>query len=168
MASPSSSLSSSQLLLALHETLHLNQKDLAALLGVSPRTVSRAYKGGMTFLPSTCEKLARACHPHDRGLAAHLAARAGKTLIDLGLEAPPPPAVLPPPRAPAALHRHVVDAGVSVAAEAMASTPQAMRRAVLAAFERAVALGMTSEEVVAAMAPSNASPAGKASKATKG
>ena len=153
------SLTGSQLLIALQDTLRLNQRELAELLGVSPRTVSRNYRSGMTLLPQTCERLARTCHPHNRALAVELAARAGKTLVDLGLEAPPPPAVLPPPRAPAVLHRHVVDAVVSVAAEAMQSTPQAMRPAVLAAFERAVALGMTSEEVVAAMAPVKASKA---------
>ncbi|HEY1697398.1 MAG TPA: hypothetical protein VGG39_34790 [Polyangiaceae bacterium] len=54
---------------------------------------------------------------------------------------------------------------VAVAAEAMQATPQAVRGAVLAAFERAVALGMRAEEVLAAMAPAPAAPQGSAAPA---
>jgi hypothetical protein len=152
-----------QLMVGLIETLHVNSVGLAEVLGVSPRTITRYWKRGGSMAPSKAAELARKVHPVHRALAVELAAHAGRTLVELGIEAPPPPAVPPAPRAPAALHRHVVDAVVAVAAEAMQATPQAVRGAVLAAFERAVALGMTAEEVLAAMAPTKgAKPAAKA------
>jgi hypothetical protein len=151
---------SQQVMIAIQETLQLNQRELAEFMGVSPRTIIRYYKHGGTFVGSGYEKAARAVHPHDRGLAMELAAHAGKTLVDLGLEVPPAPAgplvPLPgpasPPR-PSPRPSHLTDSIVCVAAEAMQTTPQATRPAVLAAFERAVALGMTAEDVLAAMTP---------------
>ncbi len=148
-----------QIMSRLMDSLHVNQTGLARLLGVSTRTVARHWRGGGVLLPSTAEQLARAAHPHDRALAVELAGRAGKTLVQLGLEAPPAPAAPAAPapeRAPRALHRHVVDAVVSVAAEALQSPPQAVRAAVLAAFDRATALGMSAEDVVAALTPPRA------------
>ena len=143
-------------LFRVQKALKVNQKRLAEILQCSPRTVIRYYQRGGFLLPSKYEKLATLCHPHDRALAAELAARAGKTLIDLGLERPPPPplpppAPAPPPR-PAHAPRHLVDSIVCAAAEAMQSPPHAMRPALTAAFERAIALGMTAEDVLKGMA----------------
>ncbi|HEY6459632.1 MAG TPA: hypothetical protein VIY73_05750 [Polyangiaceae bacterium] len=159
-----------QLMVALIETLHVNSVGLAQVLGVSPRTITRYWKRGGSLAPSTAAELARHVHPLNRALAVELAAHSGRTLVELGIEAPPappapPPATPPAPRAPAVLHRHVVDAVVAVAAEAMQATPQAVRGAVMAAFERAVALGMTAEEVLAAMAPAAPSAPAKAARA---
>jgi hypothetical protein len=158
-----------ELLLRMQRTLHLNQRELGELIGVSSRTMIRYYQRGGTILPHTYEKLAIACHAGDRALAAELARRAGKTLVEMGLEkppAPPPPPSPPPapatppaPPRPQPTARHLADSIVCVAAEAMGATPQAARPAVIAAFERAVALGMTAQDALDAMAPTPLPPA---------
>jgi transcriptional regulator with XRE-family HTH domain len=139
----------------LQETLQVNQKELAKLLGCSSRTVIRYYRGGGTILPTTYERLARAVHPHDRDFAVELAANAGHTLVTLGLEPPPPPPAPPSPPIPvrpAPSSRHMVDSIVCAAAEAMQTAPHVVRPALVAAFERANALGMTAAEVLRGMA----------------
>jgi hypothetical protein len=133
--------------------LHMSQRELGELMGCSRRTIIRYMSSGAVLVPATWEKLARACHPHDRDLAAELATRAGQTLIGLGLEKPPappaaPPAPPPPPARPAPSSRHLVDSVVCAAAEAMQTPPHTMRPALVAAFQRAVALGMTMEGVI--------------------
>ncbi len=140
-------------LAVVQKTLRINQRQLAELLQCSERTVNRYYGGGGYISPSTYARLATACHPHDRAVAAHLAERGGQTLESLGLErpaAPPAPApAAPPTPAPA----HLADSIVCAAAEALDASPRTMRPAVRAALERMVALGMTAGEVLAAMAP---------------
>jgi transcriptional regulator with XRE-family HTH domain len=138
-----------QLLLRAQESLHLNQKQLGALLGLSSRTIGRWYRGGGGLYPGACEKLARATHPLDAALAKDLAARGGTSLVALGLEKPPAPSVVKGELTP--LPAHLADSIVCVAAEAVETTPKAMRPALVAAFERALALGMTAEEVLGAM-----------------
>lgn len=158
-----------ELLIDVQLALHLNQKELAELLGCSRRTIIRYYQRGGTILPREWETLARAVHASDRKLAAELAAAGGQTLLGLGLESPPPlpapatapvaPAPAPPPpvaaprREPSS--RHLADSIVCAAAEAMQSTPQATRPALVAAFERAIALQMSAEEVLAALIASD-------------
>jgi hypothetical protein len=137
----------------LQRTLGLNQKKLAELLGYSSRTISRYYDGGGTLSPATYEKLAAAVHPHDPAFAAELAAHAGKTLVGLGLERPPPPPSPPVPARPVPTQRHLVDSVVCAAAEAMQTPPHTMRPALTAAFERVLALGMTAEQALAGMTP---------------
>jgi hypothetical protein len=138
-----------EMLYRLQQTLRINQKQLAELLGCSPRTIIRYYDRGTTvFLPSQYENLARAAHPIDRALAAEMAGYAGKTLVDLGLESPPAPPAPPAPERTAPSSKHLVDSVVCAAAEAMQTPPHAMRPALVAAFERAVALGMTMEGVI--------------------
>jgi hypothetical protein len=61
----------------------------------------------------------------------------------------------------------MADSVVCVAAEAMQATPQAIRPSILAAFERAVALGMTAEEVLQAMLPEKPEGATKPAKGGK-
>jgi hypothetical protein len=138
-------------LLRVQKTLPVTQKGLARLLGCSSRTVIRYYQRGGVLLPGAYERLATACHPHDPAFAAELAALAGKTLVELGLEPPPPPPPPPPPRLVATSSRHIVDSVVCAAAEAMQTTPQAIRPALKAAFQRAMALGMGAEEVLRGM-----------------
>jgi transcriptional regulator with XRE-family HTH domain len=140
----------SLLLIQAQRTLGVTQKGLAELLGCSSRTVMRYQHGGGYLLPSHYETLARACHPHDASFAAELARHAGKTLIELELERPPAP-----PTTSAPTHGHLLDSIVCVAAEAMQTTPQAMRPGLKAAFERVVALGLSAEQVLGAMAPTS-------------
>ena len=135
----------------------LTQKEFGELLGVHRRTVIRWLGGGTTLLPSQCQKIAIASYARDRELAADMAARAGTTLGELGLEKPPPPPLPPPappapPPRPAPSSRHMVDSIVCAAAEAMQMTPQAARPGLLAAYERTCALGMSAEEVLQALA----------------
>ena len=140
-------------LIRLQDTLHMNQRELAGLLGCSTRTVIRYLHGGGILLPSTYERLARAVHPHDRAFATELAANGGYTLVSLGLEQPPSPPSPPVPPRPVPTSKHLVDSIVCAAAEAMQTPPHAMRPALMAAFERAFALGMTAEEVLKGMTP---------------
>jgi hypothetical protein len=149
-------------------TLNLNQKELARLMGCSSRTIIRYYKRGGVLAPNTYAELAAACHPHDVALAAHLAQEAGKTLVSMGLQSSPAghgdsPAVAP--RGPSPSGKHLVDSIVCAAAEAMQTPPHAMRPALMAAFERAFALGMTAEEVLKGMA---VEPAAKGTKGKAG
>jgi len=147
------------LLSDVQRALHLTQDKLGELMGRSRRTIIRYYQRGGIILPDTWEQLARAVHPHDRALAAELAAAAGQTLVSLGLEVPPaPPGPAAAPPAPARSRRrepttkHLVDSVLCSAAEAMNASPQAVRPAVAAAVERMIALEMSPEEVLAALA----------------
>jgi hypothetical protein len=148
---------SKELIIRAQFGLGLTQKTLGALIGCSRRTIIRYQSHGAVLTPATWEKLARAAHAKDRALAADLAAKAGHTLVSLGLEAPPPPPAPPaPPPRPAPSAEHLADSIVCAAAEAMQATPQAARPAVVAAFERAVALGLSAEEVLRTMKPESA------------
>ncbi|HEY3822598.1 MAG TPA: hypothetical protein VGL81_35780 [Polyangiaceae bacterium] len=132
------------ILVRLQSTLRLEQKDLAKLLGCSSRTISRNARAGSHLLTGRHATLAATVYPHDREFAAELAAMAGKTLAGLGIEAPPN-------RGPTT--KHLVDSIVCAAAEAMQTPPSLMRPALVAAFERAIALGMRAEDVLRGMAP---------------
>jgi len=144
---PTRTASVPELFLRVRTALHLSQQKLGDLIGSSRRTILRAEQRGKIVLPTTWETLARATHPRDRALAAELAAAAGHTLVSLGLEGPPAPVGLPT----ALSSKYLVDSIVCAAAEAMQTPPHAMRPALTAAFERAVALGMTAEDVLRAM-----------------
>lgn len=147
-----------ELLSDVQRTLLLTQEQLGRLMGLSRRTIIRYFQRGGTVLPNDWETLARAVHAHDRALAAELAAAAGQTLVSLGLESPPaPPAPAPAPRAPAPAPRrepsaqHLADSVLCAAAEAMNASPRAVRPGIAAAVERMIALGVTPEEVLAAL-----------------
>jgi transcriptional regulator with XRE-family HTH domain len=157
--------------------LHITQKELAELLGVARRTISRWE--GRESIPSASQLhvLARAVHPHDAALAAELAAEGDATLEGLGLRPPapaPPPAPVaaappvpaappsevrgPPPRAFPRVE-YLIDSIVHVAAQALdgedaGRDPIGTVRAVLrVAFARASALGLTVDEVRGALSP---------------
>ena len=49
--------------------------------------------------------------------------------------------------------RHMADSVVCAGAEALQMSPHAMRSALVAAFQRTVALGMSAEQVLGAMLP---------------
>jgi hypothetical protein len=143
------------LLDAVRKELILSQAKLGAIIGRERRTVMRWQHGKRRPYPWDWERMARAVHPRNRALAAQLAAAAGQTLVSMGLEAPAPPPA-PPPAAPAPAGpapRHLVDSIVCAAAEAIQLTPQAIRPALMAAFERASALNMASDAVLGGLAP---------------
>ena len=148
MATPSSIL-----MIKAQTALSCTQAELGDVLGASKRTVQRWQHGGAILLPQQWGKLATAVHPHDRDLAASIAAEGGTNLVDLGLERPPsPPRVVeaepPPPPLPTS---RLVEAVVGAAADAMSMIPRAARPGVAAAFVCAAELRLSVAEVVAAL-----------------
>lgn len=136
--------------------LGTSQAELGKKLGVSRRTITR-WMAEESY-PKTVEwtALARLVYPHDRALAEQIASGLKETLVTLGIEAPPrpppPPAPLPPPR-PSPPVGDLVDSVVCAAAEAIAVTPQSIRPALVAAFDRFASVGISLEEMRAALKP---------------
>ncbi len=131
--------------------LHLGQRSLGDLLGLSRRTIQRWDAGKSSPTSWQLEKLATAVHPRDADLAAKLAASAGTTLEALGLVSPPPAAVVPAPGPPPLSPRHLVDVVVCAAAEALNVAPPAVRPVLLAAFRKAREVGLKVEDVEAVL-----------------
>jgi DNA-binding XRE family transcriptional regulator len=147
------------LLTRARSALGMSQEGFGELLGVSRRTMVRWQGGSSGPSYENWMELVRHVHPKSRALAVEIATELEETLVSLGLEAPPAPAVTAPeiPAAPARPSPPVadlVDSIVCAAAEAVASTPQAIRPALLAAFERAASLGLQMDEVRGALRPS--------------
>ncbi len=139
--------------------LHLDQRELGELLGLSTRTIQRLYAGKASFIYIQWQKLARATHPTHPDLAARLAAQGGSSLQALGLVKPAPPA--PAPAAPLYDVQHLADGVVCAAAEAIDLAPRAIRPALLAAFRRARQMRLTVEELETALgADTSRKPAG--------
>jgi hypothetical protein len=128
-------------------TLVMSQAQLGALLGISRRTVIR---WATRSRPSTEQviTLAKAVYPKDRDLAAALAQAAGTRLDEIGLEAPPSPVVAAPS---AATVEVMVDSIVCAAATAGSTTPQVARATLLAALDRAAALGVSPSDLRVAL-----------------
>jgi DNA-binding XRE family transcriptional regulator len=138
--------------------LGLTQETLGDLLGVSRRTMTRWQGGGHHPSIQQWADLARHVYRVKPALAQAIASEMGETLVSLGLVAPPAPPQ-PAPVAPAAPSRPeaptvaLVDSIVCAAAEAVASTPQSMRPALLAAFERAAVVHLSIDDIRAALRP---------------
>jgi hypothetical protein len=103
-------------------------------------------------------KLVRHVYARSPALAAEIAAELGETLVSLGVEAPPAPVTTAapapqPPARPVPPVGDLVDSIVCAAAEAIATTPQAVRPALLAAFERAASVGLAVDDVRGALRP---------------
>ena len=145
-----------QHLTAAQFALHLSQETLGVRFGASRKTVGRWESGQATPSFRTLEEIARAVYPIDAPLAAKLLASEGETLESVGIVGPAPPEQPPrPPLAP----MFAVDTVVCAAAEAMSAAPQSVRPAVLAAFERAKAIGLSVEQVVSGLAQREAASA---------
>jgi transcriptional regulator with XRE-family HTH domain len=153
--------------------LKITQKELADLLGVARRTISRWESRAGVPSPEQLRGLARAVHPHDAALAAELAAEGDATLEALGLR----PQALPAPGAPGAPSHApapasgglpsrpfppvglLIDSIVHVAARALdGQDPSrdpigAVTTVLRVAFARASALGLTVGEVERALSP---------------
>jgi transcriptional regulator with XRE-family HTH domain len=145
------------------EVLLLTQGELADMLGVARRTVSRWEGKESTPTIDQLRRLAQAVHTKDRALAAEIAVEGNASLealglVDRGIAAAaasidgtvPSPRVFPPVDL-------LMDSVVHVAAQALVAQrsgddPVAAVRAVLqAAFERARGLGLTMDEVAAVL-----------------
>jgi hypothetical protein len=124
--------------------LGMSQRQFGELFGVVKRTVQRWEDGGTTLTRSSLATLTAAVHRRDPALAAALAAGAGATLVELGVEKPPAPPALPPapspappPPPPPLPMATLIDSIVCVAADAIGVAPSAIRPALAAAFVRA-------------------------------
>jgi DNA-binding XRE family transcriptional regulator len=150
--------------------LGLSQEELGKVLGCSRRTMVR-WAGGHNG-PSIQQwvQLVRRVHAVDPVLAARIAEEMGESLETFGLASASPP-VTAGAAAPAAAPRApmpiavLVDSIVCAAAEAVATTPQAIRPALLAAFERTALAALTVDEVRAALRA--ASPPGHATRSAQ-
>ncbi len=121
---------------------------LAQELGVSKRTVQRWVNGQSSPAQEHWRRLATLVHPRDAELAARLAGIGATTIDALGLQKPAAASADP---AAARITRAHADAIVCAAADEMDVRPRKVRRAVAAAFARAVDLGYPAEAVARAL-----------------
>jgi len=139
------------LLVRSQHTLGLTQETLGELLGVSRTTMNRWQRsGGRELLPSQLVTLTGKLVPEDRDLASELAAHHNETLETLGLVAPAPPTA-PAVVAPRVALPHLVDSVVCAAADAVSQPPAALRPSLIAALERAQAVGLSVDELVSGL-----------------
>lgn len=150
-----------ELLVRARKTLGMTQAEFGPALGWSHKTALRWEWGRSEPDGPSMQKLLTLIAPIDVELATELAAAAGTTLESAGL-APPPPA---PPALPATApdqHRakHALpevtlddrtELVVHAAAEAMDAMPAAVRPMLYAAAARAIALGLTIEQLEASL-----------------
>lgn len=136
------------------QVARVNQQGLAAILGISDRTLSRWLSGGGgILLADKFHALARAVFPNDRAFAAELAAKGKTTLEALGLVRPPlAPALAPAPLQVQMVSAATLDSIVCAAADLHDLPSRQVRPMVAAAFARAVELGLTAEAVASAFA----------------
>jgi len=125
--------------------LGTSQVGLGKMMGCSRRTAQRWAARGVPayYLP----KLAAIVHPHDPDLAVEIARSTGRTLEQLGIVRPAPPAQPAPPPPPAPPPDRIVDAVVCAAADTMQLIPAAVRPGLYAAFACAVEMGLSADFV---------------------
>jgi DNA-binding XRE family transcriptional regulator len=146
------------LLVRASHALGMTQASFGELFGVSRRTMVRWHQGQNGPPYQHWVDLVRHVHPRNPALAAEIASELGETLVSLGVEAPPAPVTHPGSRGEASARAappvgDLVDSIVCAAAEAIAATPQAVRPALLAAFERAASVGLAVDDVRGALRP---------------
>jgi hypothetical protein len=107
-------------------------------------TVGRLEAGRRRATVQELTKLAELVRPRDAALA-------DKLLVAAGVAPQRPPAASAQADARGLPRSHVVDGVLCAAAEAADLSPKAMRRALLAAFERAQTVGLSVAEVIAGL-----------------
>jgi DNA-binding XRE family transcriptional regulator len=140
------------LLIMARALLGHSQKSLGEWLHSSRRTAWRWEKGKSIPTDSQLAELAAAVYPKNRALAARIAAYNHETLESLGIEKPPAPPspspeAPPTPAGPVVTRPMLVELIVATAADVLGAAPSSARPALKAAFERAVLLGLTAQEV---------------------
>jgi hypothetical protein len=148
---PMPATSAAGLLVLAQFALGCTQKSLAELLGVSARTMMRWQSGRTTATRLVMTQLAPLVYPRDAALAAQLATAGGTTLEALGIVAPAPPPAPAAPARPAPTTRHLLDAVVCAAGDAVDVPVRALRPALFAAFVRAKDLGLGVDDLVAGL-----------------
>ena len=153
-----------KLLLEARHILGWTQAGVGNALGLSTRTIQRWDARGSSPTPDQLALVVRAVWTRDPSLATRLARAGGTSPQELGLAAPQPqpPPPSPPPFAPSSAH--LVDSIACAAADALSMTPEALRPALRAAFERARDLRLSPADVVAALTPAPAADEGKPAK----
>jgi DNA-binding XRE family transcriptional regulator len=140
-----------ELIARARKTLGMTQAELGPALGWSHKTALRWEWGRSSPDGPAMEKLLSLIAPVDVELAAELAAAAG-----MALPAPAPPTPVPAelPAKPALPEVTLDDRAelvVHAAAEATELPPAAVRPLLFAAVARAVALGLTTEQLAASL-----------------
>jgi DNA-binding XRE family transcriptional regulator len=144
------------------------QESLGRILGISRKTMGRWQSGHGSPSIQQWAEIARWVHARNPDLAARIASEMGESLVSLGIVAPIAPQAAPAvPVTPPIPTSDLVDSIVCAAAEAVAMTPQAIRPAVLAAFDRAASVRMSIDDVRATLRPAGAAPDKGASKKKK-
>jgi hypothetical protein len=144
--------------------LGMTQRAFGYAVGASHRSAVRWDAGQSVPAAHHLHALAKLVLPRSRDLAVEVARAADTTLVDLGLEAPPPPpGPPPPPPAPPAQHptpaariEDLVDVLVLVAVEKSGAAPADARRWLRAVFERGTALGLSMADAERALRPADA------------
>jgi transcriptional regulator with XRE-family HTH domain len=131
---------SATLLIHCRLALGLSQQELAAVVGVTKRTLMRWEERGTVLLPPQAAALARALNDVRPDLAAQIAASVGATLPTLG--------VVPAADSSPTTISDPVDSVVRAAASVMGCAPNDIRSAVAAAFVQAHEIGLDVEDVV--------------------
>jgi transcriptional regulator with XRE-family HTH domain len=154
IVAPPTKLPLGHLLTAARNRLGMSQRQFGPALHASHRTASRWDTGRSRPSVISLRQLAALLAPIDLALAAEAAAHAHDTLEELGLAPPPPPPLPPPvPPRPPVTTKDLVDAVVCAGAEASDTSPRALRPVLYVAFQRALELGLSVEDVATALAP---------------
>jgi len=150
------------LLHAARRELIVSQRELADICGLERRSVMKWQQGRTVPMPWNWQAMAKAVYPRNAPVAAQLAAAGGTTLFALGLQASPAAVgAQPGAQAQAVSATHLVDSVVCAAAETMQVSPHAIRPALVAAFQRAIALGLGTDAVLGGLSPPAPSKASK-------
>jgi hypothetical protein len=134
--------------------LHTTRVDMANRCGVGRTTFIDWIYGKKQPKPEVLTKLAADVFAIDKSLAAELAAHANVTLESLGFveKTKPSRAAVPSTGStPPAQLRHLSDSVILAAAEMLDRSPSFVRPILIAAFERADAVGLTVREVLAGL-----------------
>jgi transcriptional regulator with XRE-family HTH domain len=155
-----SAMTSSEFSYQVRHALGMTQRNFADAVGSSLRTVSRWAAGQAYPDAPDYHRMAALVHARNPDLAEEAATRGGRTLEELGIVAPSPPAAPEPAQPARFLGDSVIFAALDATDPTAPLTPQRARAMVHAAFVRARDLRMTIDAAVDAVAPAPA-PSGK-------
>jgi DNA-binding XRE family transcriptional regulator len=130
------------------QALMMSQVELGEAIGLSRRTIIRWERGQSSPVPFQAQQLVDLVRPEEPDLADELLAAMGMEPAVAGAPSVDGP-VTSLGKTPGG--RHIIDAVVYAAADAIDGVPRDVRRAVTAAFVRAREMGLSVEEVAQAL-----------------